>query len=259
MGENAEREMELVEHCRETAERVRQLAQYFRPHLLEQVSTMTGSLNRTFHRETVLGSGIGDERIARQRDGNGVYAGIRVEVRSLNRGKGASIAWNAGANIPSRFANAVAQGIQDVMSAGVLAGCELTDVLVSVEDGSYHEQDSTEAVFREATQKATIAAIRQARPTVTEAISVCRIVFPAEYITVIKKIFSERGQIESAQSETQSSSVTVTVLASGVGELLEQVLAATNGHARLSVESGGFRPKTEPPETADVWVPVKSR
>ena len=54
---------------------------------------MTGSLNRTFHRETVLGSGIGDERIARQRSGGGFYAGIRVEVRSLNRGKGASFAW----------------------------------------------------------------------------------------------------------------------------------------------------------------------
>jgi len=94
---------------------------------------MTGDLNRAFHRETVLGSGIGDERIARQRGGTGLYAGIRVEVRSLNRGKGASFAWNAGANIPSRFANAVAKEIQDVISAGLLAGCELTDVLVSVE------------------------------------------------------------------------------------------------------------------------------
>jgi len=46
---------------------------------------MTGNLNRAFHRETVLGSGIGDERIAIQSGGIGLYAGIRVEVRSLNR------------------------------------------------------------------------------------------------------------------------------------------------------------------------------
>lgn len=236
------------------------MPQYFRPHLWEQVTGMTGNLNRTFHRETVLGSGIGDERIARQLGGNGVYAGIRLEVRSLNRGKGASFAWDAGANIPSRFANAVAQGIQDAIRAGVLAGCELTDVLVSVQDGSYHEQDSTEAVFREAAQKATVAAIRRAQPIVMEAVSICSIAFPVEYATAIEEVFLAKGQIEVVQSENQSSIVTVVVPSSSVGKLLEQALAATDGHTRFSVESGGFRPKpeSEPPETADVWVPLKS-
>jgi elongation factor G len=220
---------------------------------------MTGSLNRAFHRETVLGSGTGNERISRQSSGSGLYAGIHIEVRCLNRGKGVSLAWNAGANIPSRFVNAVAQGIQDVISAGVLAGCEFTDVLFSVEDGSYHEQDSTEAVFREVAQKATIAALRQARPTVLEAFSICRIESPAEYAIAIEKILSQISQIESAQSETQSSSTTVIVATSSVGELLERVLAATDGHARFSVESSGFRSKPEPPETADVWAPANSR
>jgi hypothetical protein len=69
---------------------------------------MTGSLNRAFHRETVLGSGTGNKRIPRQSSGRGLYAGIHVEVRCLNRDKGVSLAWNAGANIPSRFVNAVA-------------------------------------------------------------------------------------------------------------------------------------------------------
>lgn len=218
---------------------------------------MTGNLNRAFHRETVLGSGTAEERIARQHGGIGLYAGIRVAVRSLSRSKGTSFAWNAGANIPSRLANTVAQGIQDIISAGVLAGCELTDVLVSIEDGSYHEQDSTEAVFREAAQKATIAALRQARPVVLEAISICRIMFAADYAIAIEEILSQRGQIESVQTENQSSSVIATVPTSGMGELLERVLAATNGHAKFSVESDGFRPRAEPPETTDVWAPVK--
>jgi elongation factor G len=134
----------------------------------------------------------------------------------------------------------------------------VTDVLVSVEDGSYHEQDSTEAVFREVSQKATIAAILRARPSVLEAVSICRIVFPVEYAIAIEEILSEKGQIEPVQSEKQSSNVTATVLTSSIGELLQRILAATSGHARLLVESGGFRPKPEPPETAEVWAPVKS-
>src|SRR5437870_12254198 len=81
---------------------------------------MTASLNQAFHRETVLGSGVGDERVVRQHGSLGVYAGIRVEVRSLARGKGTVFAWNAGANIPARFATAVAQGVRDAISTGVL-------------------------------------------------------------------------------------------------------------------------------------------
>ena len=217
---------------------------------------MTGSFNRAFYRETVLGSGIGNETIVRQHGGTGMYAGIRVEVRSLSRGKGTAFAWNAGANIPSRFATAVTQGIQDAISTGVLAGFELTDVLVSVEDGSYHEQDSTEAAFREVAQKATIAALRDARPTVLEANSICRALFPMEYASAIKEIFSEEGPIESAQSEKEMSSLIVIIPTSRVGKLLQQILGATNGLAKFSVESGGFRPKPEPPDTADVWAPI---
>jgi translation elongation factor EF-G len=189
---------------------------------------MSGSLNRTFHRETVVGSGIADERVVRQREGTGVYAGIQVEVRPLARGKGTGFAWNAGANIPARFAVAVARGVQDAISAGVLAGLELTDVFVSVEGGSYHEEDSTETAFREVAQ---------------------------EYASAIEGRFSsEEGQIESAQSELQISSFVVTFPTSRVEQMVQQILSVTNGQAKISIESGGFRPKPEPPYTVNAWV-----
>jgi elongation factor G len=216
---------------------------------------MSGSLNRTFHRETVVGSGVGDERVVRQREGTRVYAGIQVEVRPLARGKGTGFAWNAGANIPARFAVAVARGVQDAISAGVLAGLELTDVFVSVEDGSYHEEDSTEAAFREVAQKATLAALRQAHPTVLEAISICRATCPKEYASAVDGSFSSvEGEIESAQSELQISSFVVTFPTSRVEQMVQQILSVTNGQARVSIESGAFRPKPEPPDTVNVWV-----
>ena len=78
------------------------------------------------------------------------------------------------------------------MSAGVLAGFELPDVFVSVEDGSYHEEDSTETPFREVAQKATLAALRQAHPTVLEAISICRATCPKAYGSAIEESFLQR-------------------------------------------------------------------
>ena len=215
---------------------------------------MSGSLNRTFHRETITGAGVAEEKIVRQHGDTGTYAGIQVEVRPLPRGKGTVFAWNAGANVPARFAVAVAKGVQDVISTGVLAGLELTDVFVSVEDGSYHEQDSSEAAFQEVARKATQAAIRQAHPTVLEAVSICRATFPKEYASAIERSFSqENGQIESAQSELQTSSFVATVPTSRVEEMVQRILSVTNGKAKLLIETGAFRPKAEPPDSLNVW------
>ncbi len=179
---------------------------------------MTASLNQAFHRETVLGSGVGDERVVRQHGSLGVYAGIRVEVRSLARGKGTVFAWNAGANIPARFATAVAQGVRDAIST---------------------------------------AALRQAHPTLLEAISVCRSTFPKEYASAIEEsLSSEDVRIESAQSESQTSGFIVTVPTSRVDSLLQQILSVTHGQAKFLIESGGFRPRPEPPDMATVWTSV---
>jgi len=216
---------------------------------------MNDSLHRTFHRETVMASGVAGERVVRQHEGVGVYAGIQVGVRPLDRGKGTVFAWNAGANIPARFAAAVARGVQDAISGGVLAGFELTDVFVSVEDGSYHEEDSSETAFWQLAQKATLAAIRQAHPTVLEAISICRASCPKKYASAIEASFSsEEGQIESAQSKLQISRFVVTFPTSRVEHMVHQILSITNGQVEFSIESGGFRPKPEPPDTQGVWV-----
>src|SRR2546426_1071684 len=103
---------------------------------------MNSGLSRSFYRETVQDSGVGEGKVIRQRGTSGVYAHVRAEVRPLNRGQGTVLAWNAGLNIPAKFVAAVMQGIQDAINDGVLAGLEVTDVCASVEDGSYHEEDS---------------------------------------------------------------------------------------------------------------------
>jgi translation elongation factor EF-G len=86
---------------------------------------MNNGLDRFFYRETVQGSGVGEGKVIRQRNGLGVYAHVRVEVRALDPGQGTVFAWNAGLNIPAKFAAAVTQGIRDAMNAGVSAGLEL--------------------------------------------------------------------------------------------------------------------------------------
>src|SRR5579864_1881668 len=130
---------------------------------------MDEGLNRLLYRETIRESGVGVGKIVRQRGGIGEYAHVSIAVHSLSRGRGTVFAWNAGLSVPAKFVPAVAQGVADAMSAGELAGLQITDVHASIEDGSYHDIDSTAELFREAAEIATREALRQAQPIILEA------------------------------------------------------------------------------------------
>jgi elongation factor G len=214
---------------------------------------MNNGLNRVFFRETVEGSGVGEGKVIRQRGGVGVYAHVRVAVHALSRGRGKVFAWNAGSNIPAKFAPAVAQGVQDAMNAGVLAGLELIDVHASVEDGSYHEGDSTADAFREAARKAAAQALREAQPLILEALSLVSITVPVEFIAEVQAtLTSHGGQV--MRSEIQPQAITASLRASRVDDLFGELLEITGGHAKISSTSAGFRPRPEPPDTVEQWV-----
>jgi elongation factor G len=218
-------------------------------------AAMNNGLNRVFYRETVRDSGVGDEKVIRQQGGIGVYAHVRIAVHALARGQGKIFAWNAGLNIPAKFAPAVAQGVQDAMNAGVLAGLELTDVHTAIEDGSYHEVDSTTDAFREASEEAAIAAFRQAHPMILEAWSLMKITVPVEFVSAVEAMVTSRGgHAEAIRSDTPDPTVTASVPASRANDLIAEFLQISDGHATVSIASAGFRPRPEPPDTVEQWV-----
>jgi elongation factor G len=212
-------------------------------------------LNRLFYRETVQGSGVGDEKVVRQQGSIGVYAHVRVAVHALSCGEGRIFSWSAGSSIPAKFAPAVARGVQDAMDNGVLAGLEPTDIYASIENGSYHEGDSTTHAFREAAEKAAAAAIRQADPLILEAWSSVRVAVPVEFAAAVERtVVSRGGQLEVIRSDSSPQAITAKIPTSDVNDLIAELLGTTDGHANISVASAGFRPKPEPPDTEGKWV-----
>ncbi len=216
---------------------------------------MNNGLDRSFYRETVQDSGFGDGKVIRQRRGIGVYAHVRVEVRALSPGQGTVLAWNAGLNIPAKFAPAVTQGIHDAMNAGVCAGLEVTDVWASVVDGSYHEEDSTADAFREAAGEAAAEAIRQARPVILEALSLVTVTVPLDFAEAVEAtVASYGGEARTTPSETTARTLSSSLPASNVSKLIPELLQISRGHASISIRSAGFRPRPEPPDTVEQWV-----
>jgi elongation factor G len=216
---------------------------------------MNDRLNRSIYRETVQGSGTADGRVVRQRGGKGVYAHVRVTIRALSLGQGIVVVWNAGSNIPAKFAPAVLEGIRQATNAGVLAGLELTDVHISVDDGSYHDVDSTLNAFREAAEKAATEAMRQARPVILEAVSLVTARVSVKFVDSVEAVMNSRGgQIKATPSETPYRILTASMPTFDVNSLIAEVLQVTEGDASISSASAGFRPRPDPPETVEQWV-----
>jgi elongation factor G len=216
---------------------------------------MNSELNRLYYRETIQGSGVGEGKVIQRRGGVGVYANVRLAVRELKQGEGTTLIWNAGSAMPADFAPAIFEGIQNVLNAGVLAGLEVTDICISVEDGSYHEVDSTADAFREAAEIAATEAIRKAGPIIFEAFSTVTVSVPDEFSDSVQLTLASRGgPAKVLPPEHSSRTFSATLPAANVAELIVELLRITGGSAQISSCSAGFRPRPDPPDTIEQWV-----
>jgi elongation factor G len=220
-------------------------------------AAMNEGLNRHFYRETVRGSGVSDGKVMRQSGGVGVYAHVRVAVRPLNRGQGTVFAWNAGLSFPAMFVSAVAQGVEDALNAGELAGLQITDVHTSIEDGSYHDIDSTANSFREAAEMATREALRQAQPIILEAWALLTISVPEVLIPAVQNaVYLHGGKINRSPLDVKPP-VLARVPASLANDLIAELLEISEGRATISTVADGFRPKDDPPDTVEQSVATR--
>lgn len=210
---------------------------------------MVSEHSKAFLRETVQGSGAGEAKIVRQRGAHSEYAFVRVSIRSAERGRGAIVTWAAGASIPAQFSGAALRGVQDALRAGA-AGLEVTDVNVTVDDGSFNDRDSNDEAFREAAHEATLQAIQQAGPTILEAMSLVLITLPANQVEVAELAVGQRGgeATPAVLTEDGSKALAANVPTAAVNELFEELLHATRGKLTISGRPNGYRSRLDAPD-----------
>jgi elongation factor G len=80
-----------------------------------------------------------------------------------------------------------------VIDRGVLAGNPMDDIRVSVDDGSYHDVDSSEVAFKIAGRLAFSEAARRAKPILIEPIMLVSVETPAQYRVRVMDALRARG------------------------------------------------------------------
>ncbi len=135
------------------------------------------------YRETVTRSVRVQGKYKKQSGGRGQYGDAWIQLKPLDSGKGFEFVDKIfGGAIPRNFIPSVEKGIRNAMVEGVIAGYPIVDVQVVLDDGSYHDVDSSDMAFQIAGAMAFRKAVAEAHPVILEPIMEVEVYIPEEFV-----------------------------------------------------------------------------
>ncbi|TKK74175.1 elongation factor G [Kribbella jiaozuonensis] len=183
----------------------------------------------------------------KQTGGSGQFARVIIDIEPTSveaGGEGGYEFVNAvtGGRIPREYIPSVDEGAQEAMEFGVLAGYPMVDVKVTLQDGAYHDVDSSELAFKIAGSMAFKDAARRANPVILEPMFAVEVITPEDYMgEVIGDLNSRRGQIQSMdEGPGGSRAVKALVPLSEMFGYVGDLRSKTQGRASYSMQFDSY-------------------
>ena len=194
------------------------------------------------YRETIRRAADSDMKYVRQSGGKGQYGHVKITIEPNEKGKGFEfINKVVGGNIPKEYIPAIEDGIKGAMLSGVLAGFNVVDVIVTLNDGSYHEVDSSEMAFKIAGSMAFKDAMRKADPVLTEPIMKVVVVCPDDYMgAIIGDLTSRRGSVTGIEPMNGSQQISAFVPLSNMFGYATDMRSQTQGRGSYTMEPSHY-------------------
>ena len=199
------------------------------------------------YRETIRGKAEHIEYThKKQTGGSGQFAKVIVTFEPLEENEeGVTYEFVdevTGGRIPREYIPSVDQGIQAAMENGVLAGFPMVNVKATLEDGAYHDVDSSEMAFKIAGQMVFREGIKRAKPIILEPIMDVEVRTPEEYMgDVIGDLNSRRGQIASMEDATGVKIVRALVPLSEMFGYVGDLRSKTQGRAVYTMQFAKYQ------------------
>ena len=178
----------------------------------------------------------------KQSGGSGQYAKVIIDLEPLEPGSGYEFVNGVtGGRIPKEYIPAVDEGIQDAMQFGVLAGYSVEDIKVTLQDGAYHDVDSSELAFKIAGSMVFKEAARRADPALLEPVMKVEVTTPEDYLgTVIGDLNARRGHIQSMEDLHGNKVIEALVPLSEMFGYVGDLRSKTSGQASYSMEFDSY-------------------
>ncbi len=204
---------------------------------------------RVSYRETIQNA-VQDYsyKYVKQSGGHGQYGHVVFDVEPLNRGGG--IVFEVaivGGSVPKEYHRAIENGVREAAESGILAGYPVTDLKVTLVDGSFHEVDSSEMAFKLAGLFGFKEAFQKGKPILLEPIMKVEVVMPEDYLgDVLGQLNSRRAEIQGMDVRPGNSQAVhaMVPLAEMFGYATE-LRSGTQGRGVFSMEFDHYAPVSE--------------
>ena len=192
------------------------------------------------YREAITSTADFDHLHKKQTGGSGQYAGVTGTIEPLpeDHENGFEFVNQIfGGAIPSEHIPACEKGFKDVMEKGPLASFPMVGVKVTLNDGKYHDVDSSDLAYQLASRTAMRDAVNKSSPVLMEPVMKVEVETPSDFQgSVIGDLSSRRGVIYGTEVNGDD-----TVINAGVplGEMFgyaTQLRSLTSGKANYSME-----------------------
>jgi elongation factor G len=178
----------------------------------------------------------------KQTGGRGQYGHVVMKFEPAPPKSGITfVSKIVGGRIPKEFIPAVEDGVMDAARTGPMAGYPVTDLTVTLYDGSYHDVDSSEIAFKIAAIEAFKQGVMRGRPVMLEPIMQVEVVTPDEFMgEIIGDLGSRRGQIEGTALRGSSRLIKAFVPIAEMFGYATAIRSLSQGRAAYSMEPARY-------------------
>ena len=190
------------------------------------------------YRETILRAADGHGRHKKQTGGRGQFADCRIRIEPLPRGEEFEFVDEIfGGSIPQSYRPAVEKGIEEARRRGYVAGYRVVDFRVRLQDGQYHDVDSSEMAFKIAGSLAFKDAMTRAGATLLEPIMQVEITASEDFTgDLISDLSQRRGRPQGMDSRNGNQVIQAVVPMSEMLDYAPSLRAMTQGRGSFHME-----------------------
>jgi elongation factor G len=187
-------------------------------------------------------------KYVKQSGGHGQFGHVVFNVEPLKQGDGVLFEIKiTGGSVPKEYFRAIENGVKEAAESGILAGYPVTDVKVTLVDGSYHEVDSSELAFKMAAVFAFKEAMQKGRPVLLEPIMKVEVVMPSDFLgDVLGQLNSRRAEILGMETRPgNAQAVRAMVPLAEMFGYATELRSGTQGRGVFSMEFDHYAPVSE--------------
>ena len=192
------------------------------------------------YRETILNTVTYDYTHKKQTGGAGQFAKVMGVFSPLPADGPKTYEFVnkvTGGRIPKEYIPAVDKGFQEQMKKGPLIGFPIVGIKAQLDDGAFHDVDSSELAFKICAMAAFREFFSKARPVILEPIMKLEVMAPEEFQgNVIGQINQRRGIIKNSGTQNKFVTIESEVPLAEMFDYSTELRSATQGKGEFTME-----------------------